>query len=339
MKYIPKRVLFEEKSLDYPLGKNLYELFRDKETDVQVLRSNRVTQIPSGSALNQYSEGKNTLVIRVRKKQEFQSCKPSAHYQLPLVSGCSGKCEYCYLNTRFGKKPYTTIYANVEDILQQAKGYIDERKPELTIFEAAATSDPIPFEEYTGSLKSAIEFIGNEKMAKLRLVTKFSQINSLLGLQHKGRTTIRFSINSKKVINEFEHGTSSLEDRIQASKKISDDGYDIGFIIGPVIIYDGWRDEYLTMLNRLRESLYKEICNKISFEVISHRFTTSAKNKILEIFPKTTLPMSEESRKYKYGQFGYGKFVYDKDDIDDIKLFFRDNISSLFPEGEIDYII
>ena len=52
-----------------------------------------------------------------------------------------------------------------------------------------------------------------------------------------------------------------------------------------------------------------------------------------------TLPMSEEVRKYKYGQFGYGKFVYDKDALEDMKLFFEDNINSVFPKGEIDYII
>ncbi len=339
MIYIPKRVLFEEKSLDYPIGKNLYKIFNNKDTEIHILKSNRVTQIPGDSPLNQYVEGKNSLVIRVRKNQEFQSCKPSAHYQLPLLSGCAGKCEYCYLNTRFGNKPYTTIYVNVDDILQKVKSYIEERKPELTLFEAAATSDPIPFEQYTGSLRKAIEFIGNEEMAKLRLVTKFSQIDSLLGIKHNGRTTIRFSINSKKIIDEYEHGTSSLKDRIDASKRILDDGYNIGFIIGPIIIYENWKNNYLTMLNELRDRLGQEIDSKISFEVISHRFTTAAKNKILEIFPNTTLPMTEEGRKYKYGQFGYGKYVYEKDSLEDMKLFFKDNIKTLFPKGEIEYII
>lgn len=339
MRYQPKRVLFEKKSLDYPLGRDLYELFKDEKIEVEILKSNRVTQIPGGSALNQYVEGKNTLVIRVRKNQEFQSCKPSAHFQLPLLSGCAGKCEYCYLNTRFGNKPYTTIYANIEDILKKAKNYIEERKPQVTIFEAAATSDPIPFEEYTGSLGRAIEFIGNEEMARLKLVTKFSQIDSLLGLKHNGRTTIRFSINSSKVIDEYEHSTASLRDRIDGSKKVLDDGYNIGFIIGPIIIYEGWKNEYLAMLRKLKDRLKEHANRKISFEVISHRFTKSAKNKILEIFPKTTLPMSEKERKYKYGQFGYGKYVYEKEVIADIKSFFTDNIRALFPNGEIDYII
>lgn len=45
----------------------------------------------------------------------------------------------------------------------------------------------------------------------------------------------------------------------------------------------------------------------ITFEVISHRYTTRAKNVINEVFPDNTLPMNDDERKYKYGQFGYGK--------------------------------
>jgi spore photoproduct lyase len=38
--------------------------------------------------------------------------------------------------------------------------------------------------------------------------------------------------------------------------------------------------------------------------------TPRAKNRIREIFPKTTLPMTGENRRFRFGQFGYGKYVY-----------------------------
>lgn len=339
MIYRPKLVFFEKKSLEYPLGRKLYQLFKNEKVEVKVLNANRITGIPGKTPREKFVEGKNTLVVRVRKDNDFQSCKPSAHYQLPLISGCAGKCEYCYLNTRFGKKPYTTIYANIEEILDKAKDYIEERKPEVTYFEAAATSDPIPLEGYTGSLAAAIEFIGNDRYGRLRFVTKFSDIDSLLNIQHNGHTTIRFSINSYKIIKDYEHGTSSLNDRIDAAKKVFDHGYPLGFIIGPVILYDDWKMEYLDMLKGIKNKLGEKSKDKIHFEVISHRFTKTAKNRILEVFPETTLPMSEEERTFKYGQFGYGKYVYKKEEIEDMKNFFIDNIKELFPNCEIDYVI
>ncbi|AFS77760.1 spore photoproduct lyase SplB [Gottschalkia acidurici 9a] len=337
--YVPKRVLFEEKALSYELGAELYKSFKEKGVVTHILKGNRVSGIPGDSPQSLYSEGKSTLVVRVRKKGEFQTCKPSAHYQLPLVSGCAGKCEYCYLNTRFGNKPYITVYANIDEILEETKKYIEERKPQVTIFEGAATSDPIPLEEYTGMLAKTIEFIGKEEYAKFRFVTKFDTIDSLLGLNHNGKTTIRFSINTERVIKTYEHGTVDLYKRIEASKKIISNGYNLGFIIGPVILYEGWKKEYLFMLHELRKILKGYESEKIHFEVISHRFTTAAKNKIIEIFPKTTLPMVEEERKFKYGQFGYGKYLYKQEELNEMKEFFQNNISSLFPSSEVDYII
>lgn len=146
----PKRVIFENGSLEYEMGKNIFNQFKDK-TDVEIinLTSNKVKQHISGDTLfSQYREGKRTLVVGVKKSLKFQSCKPSAHYQLPLVSGCMGQCEYCYLNTKLGDKPFVKIYANIEQILNQAKKYTEERLPEITIFEGAATSDPIPKRKY-----------------------------------------------------------------------------------------------------------------------------------------------------------------------------------------------
>jgi spore photoproduct lyase len=59
----------------------------------------------------------------------------------------------------------------------------------------------------------------------------------------------------------------------------------------------------------------------------------------LTVYPKTTLPMEEEIRKFKYGQFGYGKYVYTKDKLDDMREFFKNKIGNYFNESNIKYII
>lgn len=79
----------------------------------------------------------------------------------------NGECEYCYLLNNLGKKPYVRIYVNTEEILSAARDYIEKRKPEITVFEGAATSDPIPMEPYTGILRRVIEFFGKTKRIRL----------------------------------------------------------------------------------------------------------------------------------------------------------------------------
>jgi spore photoproduct lyase len=106
-----------------------------------------------------------------------------------------------------------------------------------------------------------------------------------------------------------------------------------------VLIYPDWKEEYYDLLLQLRRKMPDDLKHPITFEVISHRYTTIAKNRILQIFPDTELPMEDEERKFKFGQFGYGKYVYPKESLDEIKQFFKKEIEELFDNKEIKYII
>lgn len=336
----PKRIIFEKDSLDYEVARNIYEKFKDTDVEIIKITSNKIKQhIPGIDLASQYGEGKRTLVVGIKKSLKFQTCKPSAHYQLPLVSGCMGQCEYCYLNTMLGDKPYVKVHVNVDDILKQAQKYIDERMADTTVFEGAATSDPVPVEPYTHALEESIVFFGRSENARFRFVTKYNDIDSLLNLKHNGHTEMRFSINTSSVINKYEHFTASRNKRIEAGIKASMAGYPVGFLIAPVFIYEGWKEEYHDLLVELRSQLPDNLKFPVTFEVISHRYTTTAKNRIVQIFPENELPMNDEDRVFKYGQFGYGKYVYTKESLNEIKEFFAEEIENLFTNKEIKYII
>jgi len=339
--FIPKRIIFEKDSLDFDIGKEILNKFKDKD-DVEIINvtSNKLKQhIPGEDFYAQYREGKKTLVVGTKKSLKFQSCKPSAHYQLPLISGCMGQCEYCYLNTKLGDKPFVKVHVNTDEILAQAQKYINDRLPDVTIFEGAATSDPIPVEPYTRSLEKAIVFFGKNENARFRFVTKYNDVDSLLDLEHNGHTEIRFSINTSSVIDKYEHATASRDLRIDASIKAAKAGYPIGFLIAPVFLYPNWKEEYHDLLLSLSSKLPKDLKTPVTFEIISHRYTSTAKNIILQVFPESELPMNDEERKFKYGQFGYGKYVYQKENIDEIKQFFIEEIEKLFENKEVKYVI
>ena len=340
--FIPRRIIFEKNSLDYETGQNIYNYFKDNnEIEKIIISNNKIKQnIPDTDDIYKfYRQGKRTLVVGVKKGMKFQSCKPSANWQLPLYSGCMGQCQYCYLNTNLGDKPYIKVNVNVDDILNQAQQYINERLPLKTVFEGSATSDPLPLEPYTNSLKRTIQFFSNNPNGSFRFVSKYSDVDTLLDIEHKGKTEIRFTLNTQKVIDNYENATAAIKLRLGAAKKVAEAEYPLGFIIAPVFIYEGYKEDYKKLLLNLKETLPGNLKHTLTFEVISHRYTTRAKNIITQVFPDTTLPMNDEERKYKYGQFGYGKYIYDKDTLDDMKAFFKETISNIFPDGFIKYII
>jgi spore photoproduct lyase len=343
--FIPTRVFYEPDVLNYSLGKTLVQHFRHQDIPINPTTShNRVTGIPGKNPSEAFREAKRTLVIGVRRSKTFQSCKPSAHYQLPLVTSCPGMCEYCYLATTLGKKPYIRIYVNLEEILEIASKLIQERLPEVTHFEGAATSDPLPVEHYTGALKQTIEFFGREQNGRFRFVTKYTEVDSLLAAQHEGHTRFRFSLNCDEVVRKFEHSTPSPEERIIAAGKVLNAEYPLGFIIAPIFRFPGWQEAYQRLLERTADELTKRAplgwsSDQLTLEFISHRFTSRAKANILTFFPYSSLPMVEDERKFKYGQFGYGKYIYKPEEMEELREFFQQQAKCYFPLAKVEYFI
>lgn len=339
--FVPKRVLFEHQALDYPLGKELYDRFWRAGIPVSMIPShNRMTGVPGRTPAEAYREAKATLVVGVRRTLKFQTCKPSAHFQLPLVTSCPGMCEYCYLQTTLGRKPYIRVYVNLDEILAAAQREIEARAPAVTVFEGAATSDPLPVERYTGALARTIAFFGRTQLGRFRFVTKFTDVDSLLGAEHNGHTRFRFSLNTDRVIRAYEHATPTARERVAAAAKVAGAGYPIGFLIAPVFLDADWRGEYAALLDDLRAALPDGAAGgDITFELITHRFTARAKANIRAVFPDSRLPLDEAERRFKFGQFGYGKYVYSEERVREAKEFFLAAIAARFPGARVEYFV
>ncbi len=336
--FVPELVYFEPAALEYPKGQRILDWVKERGLPYRTTAShNRITNLPGDTELEQYKTAKRTLVVGLRKTLKFDTSKPSAEYALPLATGCMGHCHYCYLQTTLGAKPYIRVYVNTEDIFAAAKTYIDERAPELTRFEAACTSDPVGLEHLTGSLAETIEFMADQPLGRLRFVTKYHHIDSLLPLRHNGHTRIRFSVNADYVIRNFEPGTSRFHERIEAAGRIGKAGYPLGFIVAPIIWYEGWPEGYAELFDKLAKELPTEATNDLTFELIQHRFTKTAKTVIEKRYPKSKLEMDEAKRKKKCGRWGQHKYVYPDEQAEALREWITERIFEHFPQARIEY--
>jgi spore photoproduct lyase len=336
--FTPQLVYIEPQALEYPLGRELKEKFEGMGLEIRETTShNQVRNIPGDNELQKYRNAKSTLVVGVRRTLKFDTSKPSAEYAIPLATGCMGHCHYCYLQTTLGSKPYIRTYVNLEEIFEQTEKYIEERKPEITRFEAACTSDIVGIDHLTHALKKTIEFIGQTEYGRLRFVTKYHHVDHLLDAKHNGKTRFRFSVNSRFVIKNFEPGTSSFDERLEAARKVAGAGYPLGFIVAPIYRHEGWEEGYRELFERLHHSLEGIQLGDLTFELIQHRFTKPAKKVIMKRYPKTKLEMNEEERKYKWGRYGIGKYVYQPEQANELETTIREYIKSYFPEAEVQY--
>ncbi len=336
--FVPQLVYVEPRALDYPLGRELVNKFEKMDIEIRETTShNQVRNLPGESDFQRYRMAKSTLVIGIRKTLKFDTSKPSAEYAIPFATGCMGHCHYCYLQTTMGSKPYIRSYVNLEDIFESAENYMKERAPEITRFEASCTSDIVGVDHLTHTLKHAIEYFGESEYGKLRFVTKFSHVDHLLDAKHNRRTRFRFSINDDYVIKYFEPGTSRLNERIEAAVKIANAGYPLGFIVAPIYLHEGWEEGYEEMFEKLASELPEHAKKDLTFEFIQHRFTKPAKRVIQKNYPMTKLELDENKRKWKWGRYGIGKYVYTNDEQKTMKEALAHSMNEHFPEAKLEY--
>ena len=331
--FIPDIAYIDPKVLKFEEGKKVVKYLQ--ELKVPMINSKKVV-IDCGAPEKNYAMAKKTILFTTNAQKKLVSCKPSADYQFSLSSSCPANCEYCYLQTTQGEKPFMKVFLNIEEILEVIQSYIDNNAPSITTFECASITDPIALEHLSGNLKRCIEFFGESSMGRLRLVTKFDNVDYFLKLKHNQHTKFRFTLNSRYVINNFEHNTSSFNERIEAVKKIAAAGYPVGFIIAPIMIYDNWKEEYKELFETLKIAL-EDYNEEISFELIQHRFTKAAKELIVQRFKNTKLDLNEETRQLKWGPYGKFKYVYKKTDSEDIKNYISELINNYFHQAIIEY--
>ena len=331
--FIPDIAYIDPKILKYDEGKKVIEYL--ESLNVPMVNSKKVV-IDCGSPEKNYAMAKKTVLFTTNGQKKLVSCRPSADNQFTLSSSCPANCEYCYLQTTQGEKPFMKVFLNIEEILEVIQEYINNNLPNITSFECASITDPIALEHLSGNLKKCIEFFGKSPKGRLRLVTKFDDVDPFLKLNHNKHTVFRFTLNTPYVINNFEHNTCSYNERIEAVKKIACAGYPIGFIIAPIMIYDNWKEEYRVLFETLKVAL-KDYNEEISFELIQHRFTKSAKELIIKRFKNTLLDLTEETRQLKWGPYGKFKYVYKKPDSEDMKYYISELINSNFNNSVIEY--
>lgn len=338
--FVPERVFFEREALDHDLGRRLMGVFRDHSTEILVIEGRTPPSIPiEPGARSEYSFAKRSLVVAVRRSLRFQTCKPSAHYQLPLVTGCPGMCEYCYLQTTLGPRPFVTVYVNVPEILSRAREHVRERAPAVTTFEAGAVGDPVPVEPYTGALAETIGFFAGEEHGQLRVATKFDDVDTLLELDHGNRAHFRFSVNAPTIVAEFERGAPALSRRLSAARRMAEKGYPVGFIVAPVFSFPGWIEEYGELARLIRREMEGVPGVRPTLEFISHRFTARAKACILARNARSRLPLDERERVLKRGQFGYFKYVYPSGTLREMKDKLVSAFAEQLPGAKIEYFV
>lgn len=206
-----------------------------------------------------------------------------------------------------------------------------------SVFEIGSNSDLVLENTITGNLSWTISnFLDNpNQKGYLTFPTKFSMVDSLLNLEHKGKIILRISVNPEDIINKVEFGTSRLKERINAINKLKQANYKVGILIAPVIFLTDWQKLYTDLIKTLYEELSPDVKKDVFFEIIfmTYSFVHTKINE--EAFPNS---INLYDKNLMTGR-GRGKYMY-KNELRKIgEIFFKENLNKYFPNNKIMYIV
>jgi spore photoproduct lyase len=207
-----------------------------------------------------------------RKTFTIRESGRSSDYITPSFGyGCLLKCSYCYMKRH--KPEGLSIAKNVGDILtsinNHAYFYADADKPNQTddkymTYDIACNEDFALHSKYY-NWQNIFSFFRDHPIAKATLATKIIPIN-FLEFDPKYKVRIRFSLMPQKLSSILEPNTSEIIDRIKAIDAFIESGYDVHVNFSPVVVYDGWEEDYEELFHMMND--YVEYKPLVKAEVI-----------------------------------------------------------------------
>ncbi|MHC5055366.1 MAG: SPL family radical SAM protein [Planctomycetota bacterium] len=206
--------------------------------------------------LARHGLGKRTLVFgehksAVRKSDEEGNTCPN-YWHFSPYDFCFYGCRYCYLAGTAGVwfSPTVKIYVNLPEIVREIDR-VANRLADPTAFYVGKLQDGLALDPLTAYSTVLVPFFARHRYARQVILTKSADVERLVGLGHRGCTTLSWSLLPPEVAPRFEVNVPPVEARIDAMKRCADAGYPVRAVLMPLVPVDGWESIYLRFVARL----------------------------------------------------------------------------------------
>ncbi len=270
--FYPKNLFIEKEVLNSPLAKRALDLF--PKAKLTVLEKKTFCGSPN------YSKRKENLVI-IKENFDFikpcpctKNCFCCGYNLVNLGFGCAYECSYCFLQ-QYQNLHAVVLPANIEDFLSKIDGAKLRKGPFPHIrIGSGEFTDSLLFDHITEYSSAIVKFFkGRPEYFEFK--TKSANIGNLLKLEALPNIVIGWSVNPQNIISSAEPLTQPLKNRLAAAAKAARHGYKTAFHFDPVIIHENWRENYLKVIEEIKNTVPAESIAWISIGTL--RFSRELK--------------------------------------------------------------
>jgi DNA repair photolyase len=117
-------------------------------------------------------------------------------------------------------------------------------------------SDLLALDHITNVMDELMQLVSKDSEFNIKFRTKAANVKNLLKYNGNNQVRVTFGLNTKYVINNFEIDSASLTERISAvNKLIKSGGYKIDLSIEPIIMYDGYENDYKKLIKKINKEI------------------------------------------------------------------------------------
>ena len=280
-----------------------------------------------------------------RKTFTIRDSGRSSDYITPSFGyGCLFNCTYCYMKRHLSDG--LTIAKNTGEILTAVNNhsyfYANAEKPNQThdtymTYDISCNEDFALHAKYH-AWEQIFEFFRTHPIAMATLATK-TVPHRFLQYNPEGKVRIRFSLMPQSIADKLEPNTAKIIDRIKAIDTFIAAGYDVHINFSPVVIYEGWEQEYTDLFRLVNENVSEANKATVFSEVI---FLTHNENKhyynVENNLSGEELLWTPENQEEKTSQYGGKNLRYDHRKKRDYITTFKYLHSVEIPWNKIRYI-
>ncbi len=210
------------------------------------------------------------------------------YYNLDVAAGCDLGCSYCILQG-YLNSPLLTFYCNLDDLFNELEQKL--ASPRFFRIGTGELTDSLTFDHITHLSPHLVTYFARKSNAIIELKSKNIHIENILGLDHRRRTVVSWSMNADEIVSAEEHCAPSIADRLQAAAAVQEAGYWLGFHFDPMIDHPGWQEHYRDIVDRIFAVIRPENIAWISLGAL--RYPPAMDDLIRERHPESRIVLGE----------------------------------------------
>ena len=209
----------------------------------------------------------------------------SYNYYFSHMLNCVYDCRYCFLQGMYKSANYV-VFVNTDDFFNDIAQIAGKHEGPVWFF-SGYDCDSLALDPITGFVNDCLAWFQSSPQAHLELRTKSTQIRPLLNRTALPNVVVAYSLSPQAVVEAEEHGTPSLQKRLQALKSLQQAGWPIGLRFDPLLYADNFETLYGTFFEEVFSSLDMNTVHSISLGVF--RLPKGFHKKLVRLYPDARL--------------------------------------------------